>query len=373
VATTLRPVVATLPPVLTVPSRITLPSTTTTSTTVRATTTTTIRPTTPTTTTIRATVVTAPATTVSTTTTTVRAPSTTAASTTVVLPPLVTVPTPPLVTTVTVVPQSSTTQATTPSNTPSTVRVVSDGEAAAAVATTPNNVQDLSLPVFVNNQLPEPDPAQPVVIQTENDVTVQVVTVNNQVVTVADETGYRLAVAAVDESGAPMPVAADGALLVPRNLFISINGQGLQPNSVAVAWVFSEPRRLGDVRVAGDGSFSAKFRVPRGLPEGDHTTQVNGVDANGGMRSFNLAIEVVASSLPDIVPAAMTHTSDPADAVVLGSLGVQAQQDDRVGYLLLAVLLLVGSAWFANGLRLKRRDLESLARMRHATAGARRS
>jgi hypothetical protein len=58
--------------------------------------------------------------------------------------------------------------------------------------------------------------------------------------------------------------------------------------------------------------------------------------------------------------------------VVLGSLGVQAQQDDRVGYLLLAVLLLVGSAWFANGLRLKRRDLEALARMRHATAMVRR-
>ena len=252
------------------------------------------------------------------------------------------------------------------------MRVVSDGEAAAAVATTPNNVQDLSLPVFVNNQLPEPDPAQPVVIQTENDVTVQVVTVNNQVVTVADETGYRLAVAAVDESGAPMPVSADGALIVRRNHFISINGQGLRPNSVAVAWVFSEPRRLGDVRVAADGSFSAKFSMPKGLPEGDHTTQVNGVDANGGVRSFNLAIEVVAVETPSIIPAAMTHTSDPADAAVIGARGSRTEQDDRAGYMLLAVLLLVGCAWFTNGLRLKRRDLEALARMRHATAMVRR-
>jgi hypothetical protein len=282
----------------------------------------------------------------------------------VVLPPLVTVPTLPFVTTVTTAPQSTTT--------PATVRVVSDSEAAAVVATTPNNVQDLSLPVFVNNQLPEPDPAQPVVIQTENDVTVQVVTVNNQVVTVADETGYRLAVAAVDESGAPMPVSADGALIVRRNHFISINGQGLRPNSVAVAWVFSEPRRLGDVRVAADGSFSAKFSMPKGLPEGDHTTQVNGVDANGGVRSFNLAIEVVAVETPSIIPAAMTHTSDPADAAVIGARGSRTEQDDRAGYMLLAVLLLVGCAWFTNGLRLKRRDLEALARMRHATAMVRR-
>lgn len=228
------------------------------------------------------------------------------------------------------------------------------------------------MPVFVNNQLPEPRPAEPLVIQTQNEVTVQVVTVNQQVVTVSDETGYRLAVAAVDETGAPMPVAADGALLVPRNHFISINGRGLQPNSVAVAWVFSEPRRLGDVRVAADGTFSAQFGVPEGLPEGDHTTQVNGVDASGDVRSFNLAIQVVAAERPAVIPAAMTNTSDPADAVVLGSLGAPSQQDDSMGYLLLAVLLIVGSAWFANGLRLKRRDLESLARMRHATASSHR-
>ncbi|MFM2114874.1 MAG: hypothetical protein RI908_615, partial [Actinomycetota bacterium] len=275
-ATSTLPVATTLRPVVTVPSFATLATTsTTTSTTVRPTTVTTIpsqptvTSTSTTTTTVRATVVAAPATSTSTTTTTVRATSTTVNSTTVVLPPLVTVPTLPFVTTVTTAPQSTTTQAT--------VRVVSDSEAAAVVATTPNNVQDLSLPVFVNNRLPEAQPAQPVVIQSENNVTVQVVTVNNQVVTVADETGFRLAVAAVDESGAPMPVAADGALLVRRDHQISINGQGLRPNSVAVAWVFSEPRRLGDVprtplprvfseprrlgdvRVAADGSFSAKF------------------------------------------------------------------------------------------------------------------
>lgn len=246
---------------------------------------------------------------------------------------------------------------------------MSDSEASAAVATIPNNVQDLSLPVFVNSQLPEPAPAEPLVIQTQSEVTVQVVTVNEQVVTVSDETGYRLAVAAIDETGTPMSVTADGALLVRRNHFISVNGRGLKPNSVAVAWVFSEPRRLGDVRVATDGTFSAKFSVPEGLPAGDHTTQVNGIDANGGMRSFNLAIEVInAERTAGLVAPVITHTSDPADAAVFGVVGARTQQDDRVGYVLLLVLLLAGSAWFANGLRLKRRDVESLTRMRHATA-----
>lgn len=250
--------------------------------------------------------------------------------------------------------------------------MVSDSEAAAVVATTPNNVQDLSLPVFVNNQLPEPAPAEPLVIQTQSEVTVQVVTVNEQVVTVSDETGYRLAVAAVDETGTPMSVSADGALLVRRDHFISVNGRGLKPNSVAVAWVFSEPRRLGDVRVATDGTFSAKFSVPKGLPEGDHTTQVNGIDANGSMRSFNLAIEVINSERRQLPPAVVTHTSDPADAVVIGSTVARNESDITEGAVMLAVLLLLGGLWFANGLRLKRRDLQQLARMRHATAAVRR-
>lgn len=210
------------------------------------------------------------------------------------------------------------------------------------------------------------------VIQTESEMSVQVVTINGQVVTVSDETGYRLAVAAVDESGAPMPVAADGALIVRRDHYISINGQGLRPNSVAVAWVFSEPRRLGDVPVAADGSFSAQFSVPEGLPEGDHTTQVNGVDVDGGMRSFNLAIEVTSAPLAAMSAVAITPSTDPTDAVVLGTLGVRAQRDDRPVYLLLVALLLVSALWFANGIRLKRRDLEQFARIRHGSGLGRR-
>jgi len=250
--------------------------------------------------------------------------------------------------------------------------MMTDSQIASVVATLPNNVQDLSLPVFVNNQLPEPAPASPMVIQTQNQVSVQVVTVNDQVVTVSDETGYRMAVAAVDETGVPMPVAADGALIVRRDHFIAINGRGLRPNSVAVAWVFSEPRRLGDVAVDSNGSFSAQFSVPEGLPEGDHTTQVNGVDADGGMRSFNLAIEVTNAPVVVPTPIAITTSTDHTDAIVLGTLGVRAQRDDRPAYLLLAALLVASALWFANGVRLKRRDLEHFARLRHATNATRR-
>lgn len=242
------------------------------------------------------------------------------------------------------------------------VREVTEAEIRAVVATTPANISDLSLPVFVNNELPRPDAAAPMMIQTENEVTVQVVTVNEQVVTVSDETGFRLAVAAVDESGEPMKIAADGALIVPRDNWISIVGSGLRPNSTAVAWVFSEPRRLGVMQVAPDGTFRERFRVPEGLPEGDHTTQVNGVDADGQVRSFNLAIEVreAATVLTPNGVVQETATSDPADRSVVVPVGAQEQQDDsRAAYALIALLLLGGAVFFANGLRLKNRDISN--------------
>jgi hypothetical protein len=246
--------------------------------------------------------------------------------------------------------------------TPTTiVRVLSDDEVRATVATTPNNIDDLSLPVFVNNELPKPEAQAPLVIQTENDVTVQVVTINDAVVTVSDESGFRLAVAAVDEAGEPVKVSADGALVVTRRELFSIVGSGLRPDSTVVAWLFSEPRRLGSVQVAPDGTFSERFAVPEGLPVGDHTAQVNGIDADGGVRSFNLAVELradTAALVRSADPVTSIH-ADPADASIMRAAAPERRDDSRAAFLLLAALLLGGAIFFVNGMRLKNRDISN--------------
>jgi len=179
---------------------------------------------------------------------------------------------------------------------------------------------------------------------------------------VSDETGFRFAIAAVDDAGEPVRVAADGALSVRRDHWISVVGSGLLPNSTAVAWVFSEPRRLGSVKVAADGTFSERFEVPKGLPEGDHTTQVNGVDARGDVRSFNLAINVrdVATSATEATKQAIAPiTSDPTDVIVATVPRNTSRENPAAAYALLAVLLLGGALWFANGWRLKSRDISN--------------
>ena len=222
--------------------------------------------------------------------------------------------------------------------------------------------------MFVNSALPKPDPANPMVIQTENEVSVQVITINDQVVTVSDETGYRMAVSAVNEMGEPMPVAADGTMMVRRDHWIAVNGRGLQPNSSAVAWVFSEPRRLGSVRVKSDGSFSARFRVPDGMLAGQHTTQVNGIDTRGEVRSFNLAIEVVNVEATPQATVRAAIVGDPTNLAVPAFSGVNKQRDDQAAYLLLVALLLFGTMFVLNGMRLKQRDLQRLRRLERAAA-----
>ena len=252
--------------------------------------------------------------------------------------------------------------------TTTTIRDISDAQVRAVVATQPSNIQDLSLPIYLNSQLPNPDTASPMMIQTQDEVSVQVVTLNNQVVTVSDETGFRFAVAAVDEFGAPMQIAVDGSLVVRRDNWINISGNGLQPNSTAVAWVFSEPRRLGTMKVLGDGSFRQRFRVPEGLPAGGHTTQVNGVDTRGEVRSFNLAIEVVNVEATPQATVRAAIVGDPTNLAVPAFSGVNKQRNDQAAYLLLVALLLFGTMFVLNGMRLKQRDLERLRRLERAAA-----
>ncbi|MFM9083725.1 MAG: hypothetical protein ACKOQ7_07600, partial [Actinomycetota bacterium] len=166
--------------------------------------------------------------------------------------------------------------------------------------------QSLDSPVLSNGELPRPEAAEPIVIQTRSEVEFQIGVINNKVVTVTDESTFRFAVSVVDNSGQPTAVAPDGALLVMPSHQISVVGSGLLPNSRAVAWVFSTPRRLGEVRVASYGTFSKAFELPSDLPPGRHTTQVNAINVNGELRSFNLAL-----SLEPAAPPLVTTTVSP--------------------------------------------------------------
>lgn len=174
-----------------------------------------------------------------------------------------------------------------------------------SIATMSQNIQDFSLPVFVRGSLPNPGLKGPVIIQTAGESRADI-TIEDNTIELRDRTGFRLAVGAVDGEGRPLEMSSTGAIIVEQENFIRVTGAGFAPDSDAVAWLFSDPQRLGVVKVASNGTFEASFQLPEGVPVGEHTAQVNGVTAKGDIRSLNLAIDVV-------VPGAATVVEAPID------------------------------------------------------------
>jgi uncharacterized repeat protein (TIGR02059 family) len=72
---------------------------------------------------------------------------------------------------------------------------------------------------------------------------------------------------------------------------VRIAGTGFAPGSVANAWLFSDPKFLGSVEVNPDGSFAGSLPIGQ-IEIGEHTIQVNGVSADGRVRSVSLGIMI---------------------------------------------------------------------------------
>lgn len=231
-------------------------------------------------------------------------------------------------------------------------REVSPSAVQDAIAGQPSNVQDFSLPVFVNNELPNPQPESPLVIQTGEETRLDIITLNQQVVQLQNSEGFRLSVSSTNSNGQLTRVSSRGAIIVAQGTFITLSGEGFAPNSDAVAWLFSEPRRLGVIRVSNDGTFDADLRVTESIPIGDHTTQINGVTDDGGVRSLNLAVEVVEPG-DEVAPGAERGRSsaNPRETVQPYS-----PQDDPVTTRQLAVAATALLSLAAAGAAAERRE-----------------
>jgi hypothetical protein len=247
-----------------------------------------------------------------------------------------------------VVESAPTTVAQAPATTLPLAQQVTSQEIQSAVASRESNVQDLSIPIYVDSQLPKAVPEDPLVIQTSNDRQLDVITINEQLIQLQDSTGFRLSVSATDGKGNLTQVNTRGAIVVEHRNFITVTGEGFLPNSDAVAWLFSEPRRLGVVRVRADGSFEESLQISEDVPVGDHTTQVNGLTPSGDVRSLNLAVEV-----RERAPVVTDTTIDP---VIVANSGERTSTSIGVALLVLGVILGSALTWFFVLLRRRRRE-----------------
>jgi hypothetical protein len=220
-----------------------------------------------------------------------------------------------------------------------------------------SNLQSLEVPVFINMQIPLPPLGTPQVYQ-QNPVPTDYMLINQQVQQFTAADGFQMNVSATDDMGNLVPVDPSGALVVQQQNFITVTGTGFRPLSDAVAWLFSSPRKLGNIRVGPDGSFSARMPIGKNVPVGRHTTQVNGLTPSGEVRSVNLA--VLVRDAPVVAPSPPT-SFDPAMPLSVAENPASTSWSTAL-VVLIAVVMFGGGLLF--GLARRRRRDDDLAESR---------
>lgn len=233
------------------------------------------------------------------------------------------------------------------------VRDLSQQELLETIQTSEQNIRDLSLPVYVSGQLPNPTPSEPISIQSGEPAPVSVAVINEQALQLEAQDGLSVRVNALDENGAIRPLRPDGSIEALQGNVISVDGRGFAPRSQAVVWLFSTPTRLGVVPVSVSGEYSATFEIGIDFELGEHTVQVNGISTSGDIRSMNLELELIAPAGPTA-----TTTTSIADAVNAED-GAPSSDGQTPGtlWILLAVLVVGSGAISVVVVRGKRRPL----------------
>lgn len=243
-------------------------------------------------------------------------------------------------------PGQSTTTTSSPATSSSPIRALQEREIIESINSNDQNVWNLSLPVYVNNQLPEATPSIPIAIQSGSASAVDVAIINEQAVQLGMEDGFSVRVTALDDDGNVSPLAPNGAVRAKRLNQVFVTGQGFKPGTQAVVWIFSNPRRLGVIQVGATGSYSSQLQISSAVELGEHTLQVNGVIPDGNVRSMNIGIEIVENySLPG--------DDNNSDQGVLNSTA-------EVLVLYTILLVILGSSGYLLVSRKRRRDSSRL-------------
>ena len=85
---------------------------------------------------------------------------------------------------------------------------------------------------------------------------------------------------------------------------IAFNGEGFAAGSPVVTWIQSDPIKIGTSKVSHDGAVDDTVTIPEHIDPGQHTIQVNGLDAQGRVVSLIYGVEVQSVDAPQ--PATAT-------------------------------------------------------------------
>lgn len=146
----------------------------------------------------------------------------------------------------------------------------------------------------------------------------------------------------VDADGDPLELDTEGRLVIVAGAFADVSGEGFRPGSTADVWLMSDPIHLGDVAVGADGAFADRLPIPAGIAPGPHTIQLNGVAADGSVRTLSVGVVVRAAAVTPAVGRPSAAPRQPAALAFTGG-GGSGLPTIGMGLLVVGVLLLVPS------------------------------
>lgn len=198
--------------------------------------------------------------------------------------------------------------------------------AGAGPATAVRTVQATVSPVLLpgDGGLPELEPGETRMYIDGEPVTVKT-SYEDGVLTIQGD-GYSLRISADDQGS--VRTDADGRIVIQHGGSVHVSGSGFKPGSTADLWLFSTPVLLGEPAVDRHGDFAATYAIPASTPAGAHTLQINGLSADGELRTAitGVVLEAAQAAAPGAAPAATAGSglastgSDAASALIAGGI-----------------------------------------------------
>ena len=200
-----------------------------------------------------------------------------------------------------------------------------------APASTPTTTVPPAPARSANGELPDLGSAETLVTENGQPVAVELFVENDEALVLRSQ-DFELRLRGACTTGCTITEDTTGreTIHLDRNGGARVSGFGFLPGSLVHVWIFSEPRYLGALPVAADGTYDGTFPLDA-IEVGGHTLQANGYSFDNLPRSANLGIVVVDSNVPTRTPTALPATGSGDSSVTL-AVGVLA-----LGALLLAV------------------------------------
>ena len=156
------------------------------------------------------------------------------------------------------------------------------------------------------SDLPDLTPSQSLAYENGSPVQVRLVISDAQNGYVLSGGNWQVVLEATNDAGEPMRLDDEGNIILSSDRFVEFQGTGFAPGSIIKVWLFSDPSSLARITADSSGNFTGRAQLPAGIPDGEHTVQLNGLSQDGQVRSVALGVVVQ----PNLIGSPTTSSFD---------------------------------------------------------------